>query len=924
MSRSLRVMFAGSLAMGMHAATAQEAGEQPMQRVEITGSSIKRIAAEASLPVQSFNQKDIKKTGVTTVTDFIQQIPTMQGFTAAATSVGGGGGGITTASIHDIGEQYTLVLLNGRRIAPSNSGTTIDLNSIPLSAVERVEVLTDGASALYGADAIAGVVNFILKKGASDWQIDAKYNNPERSGGASNSVSISKGFGDYDEDGYSVFFSASHDVQKSLKASQRDFAKSGLINFTDPATGKELLFATASSRALPANAAVRYTAADGTARSVNLNPYALSHNGACAPLNANVYGDGNCYFDSASTIEINPETSRDGVFSSGELKLGNTGFRGFYDFAFTKANVRSSIAPFPAQFSIAKGSSLYNRYIAPYLTAEQAAGVTSVNANYRLMEMGNRTYDYGTKATHIVAGVDGNAFGWDVNSAFTWSRNRQQTDYVSGFPLASEFEAAIGAGLLDPFSYGLGEMPESMKNTLLGTGFSGLYQTQTVIMKGWDARGSREAFKLPGGAAMLGVGVDYRDTNYHMDSQKVAENAEILYEGGAIDSGYHRANAGAYAELMMPVTKQLEVTASARYDRIGAVKDNNGGKTYGDTESANTWKLSAKYSATKNVMFRAAAGTGFRVATMQQIAGVQEDWGVTGGNYQCPLTGSAHPLASYCNGVGRTQFEAFRAGNANLKPEKSKQWSIGTVWEPTGNLSLALDLWNVEIRDQVQDVTEAQIFADPAKFADLFTTKYLNSTGSRELAVILAPINIGKRENRGIDYDLTHKQNIWGGRLTSRLAGTYLLRSRFTEPGSDDVWTTSLNRYGIDDKVSFRHVIKASTSFETKQLTHTLIASYRNGYVDKPQTLDDCAVIVAGSPGECYAVTLDVPSYTTFDYQVAYRPLANVEISAGVLNLFDRNPPFSLRNAGSHQMGYNPSYSSALGRQLYLSGSYRF
>jgi iron complex outermembrane receptor protein len=917
-------MFAGSLAMGMHAATAQEAGGQPMQRVEITGSSIKRIAAEASLPVQTFSQKDIKKTGVTTVTDFIQQIPAMQGFSVAADSVGGGGGGITTASIHDIGEQYTLVLLNGRRIAPSNSGTTIDLNSIPLSAVERVEVLTDGASALYGADAIAGVVNFILKKGASDWQVDAKYNNPERSGGASNSVSISKGFGDIDEDGYSVFFSASHDVQKSLKASQRSFASSGFINFTDPATGKALMAATGSSRALPANASVRYTDAAGKAQSLNLNPYALSHNGACAPLNADLYGDGACYFDSSSTIEINPETKRDGVFSSGELKLGNTGFRGFYDFAFTKANVRSSIAPFPAQFSIKKDSSLYNQYILPYLTAEQAAGVTAVNANYRLMEMGNRTYDYGTKATHLVAGVDGNAFGWDLNSAFTWSRNRQTQDYVRGFPLASKFNAAIDAGLLDPFSYGLGEMPESMKNTLLGTGFSGLYQTQTVIMKGWDARGSREAFKLPGGAAMLGVGVDYRDTNYHVDAEKVAEDIEILYDGGAVDSGYHRANAGAYAELMMPVTKSLEVTASARYDRIGAVKDNNGGKTYGDTESANTWKLSAKYSATKNLMFRAAAGTGFRAATMQQIAGVQEDWGVTAGTYNCPLAGTSHPLASYCNGIGRTQFEAFRSGNAELKPEKSKQWSIGTVWEPLTGLSLSLDLWNVEIRDQVSDVAESRIFADPVTYANLYTTKYLNSTGASELAIIYAPINIGKTENRGIDYDLTHKMNLWGGRLTSRLAGTYLLRSRYTEPGTDDQWTTSLNRYGSNDKVSFRHVIKASTSFETKQLTHTLTASYRNGYADKVWTADDCVVIVAGSAGECHAPALQVPSYTTFDYQVAYRPLNNVEISAGFLNMFDRNPPLSLRNAGSHQMGYNPAYSSALGRQLYLSGSYRF
>ncbi len=918
LSRSLRVMFAGSLALGMHAATAQEAG-QPMQRVEITGSSIKRIAAEASLPVQSFNQKDIKKSGVTTVTDFIQQIPAMQGFSVAADSVGGGGGGVTTASIHDIGSAYTLVLLNGRRVAPANSGTTIDLNSIPLSAIERVEVLTDGASALYGADAIAGVVNFILKKGASDWEINAKYNRPQESGGASNSVSISKGFGDIDDDGYSVFFSASHDVQKSLKASQRDFARTGIIGFTDPATGRALQFINGASRAIPGNATVKYRTAGGI-ESVNLNPYALA-NGGCAPQNHDFYGDGNCYFDSPSTIEINPETKRDALFSSGSMKLGQSGFNAFYDFAYTEANVRASIAPMPAQFSIAQGSALYNQYILPNLTAEQAANGVNTVAYYRATGLGNRVYDYGTKATHVVAGVDGNAFGWDVNSAVTWSRNKQKQDYVGGSPLADKFQAAVDAGLIDPFS---GSVSDATRAALQASDFSGLYNTQTVTMKGWDARASRSAFVLPGGTAMLGVGVDYRNTAFTMAQEDVARSAAILNDGGAVDSGYERDNAGAYAELMMPVSKQLELTASARYDQIGAIEDKLTGSTIGNKENATTWKLSGKYSATKNLMFRAAAGTGFRAASMQEIAGVLEDWGVTGGNYQCPLTGSSHPLASYCGGVGRQQFEAFQGGNPNLKPEKSKQWSIGTVWEPTSSISMAIDLWNVEIRDQVSSVNEADIFANAGKYPDLFTTKHINATGEDVLAVKLLPINIGKTENRGIDYDFTHKLNVYGGKLTSRLAGTWLLRSRYTVPGKDDEWTTSLNRYGINDKVSFRHVVKASSSWETKQTTHTLTAAYRNGYTDKAQTEDDCAVIVAGSPGACYGVTLRVPSYTTFDYQVAYRPMPKVEITAGIVNLFDRNPPFSLRNAGSHQVGYNPSYSSALGRQFYLSGSYRF
>ena len=604
-SRSLRLMFAGGMALGMHAAYAQETTDGTMQRVEVTGSSIKRIASEASLPVQSFNQKDIKKTGVTTVTDFIQQIPAMQGFSVAADSVGGGGGGVTTASIHDIGAAYTLVLLNGRRIAPSNSGTTIDLNSIPLSAIERVEVLTDGASALYGADAIAGVVNFILKKGASPLEINAKYSRPEESGGASNSISISKGFGDIDEDGYSIFVSASHDEQKSLKASQRSFAKSGIINFNDPKTGKALQFINGSSRSAPGNASVDYNRTDPLTGAVvinpktnkpfvdtvNLNPYALAHGGKCAASNMDFYGDGNCYFDSPSTIEINPESKRDAIFSSGTLKLGKTGFQGFYDLAYTEARVVASIAPYPADFSVDVGSPLFNKYLAPNLTPAQLANATGAVAKYRLSEMGNRVYDYGTKATHIVAGVDGNAFGWDINSAVTYSKNKQTQQYVSGFPLSDKFDAQVAAGNIDPFAYPVGTMPDAMRQALMGTGFSGTYNTQTVEMKGIDGRASRPVFSLPGGTAMLGVGADYRNTSYKVQQADVAKQAQILFDNAQVDSEYARDNAGAYAELMLPISKKLEMTGSLRYDQIGAIDDKLTGKTVGKKENATTWKI---------------------------------------------------------------------------------------------------------------------------------------------------------------------------------------------------------------------------------------------------------------------------------------------------------------------------------------------
>ncbi len=908
----------------MQAALAQDTstGSTQLERVEITGSSIKRIAAEAALPVQTFSQADIKRSGVTSVTDFIQQLPVMQGFTVAADSVGGGGGGITTASIHDIGETYTLVLLNGRRMAPATSGSTIDINSIPLAAVERIEVLTDGASALYGSDAIAGVVNFILKKGAAPFTIEAKVGKPQHPGAASRMVSLSKGFGDFDTDGYSFFVSGSHQNEDRLKASQRDFAKTGIIDFTNPANGELLHFFNGSSRSIPPNVAVSYLDANGKKKSVNINPY-LKINGKCPAAHVDL-GDGNCYFDYTSSVEIAPEIKRDSIFASGSIKLGNSGFKAFGDLALNNAHVYSTIAPYPAEFALAKTSPLFTQYIAPYLTPLQLANETSANVKYRLQDLGGRAYDYQSQTSHVVAGVDGSAMGWDVNSAVTISENKQSQNYVSGFPLADRFTTALSNGSIDPFPYALGEMPATMITALKDTQFTGTYNTTDIKMHGIDGRASREVFKLGGGSAQLGIGADYRQTSYTQRANQAVAHAEILFDDPQPEFDLKRSNAGAYAELLMPFSKQIEITTSARYDSISKITDGLNGVTTGNDQSAGTYKVSARYQPQKSMLFRAAFGTGFKAGSMMEIAQPKTDFGVTGGTYVCPFTAANglqnHPLAQYCDSA-KGQIEEFTGGNPELKPETSRQWSLGAVFEPTDNISIKLDLWNVSIKDAITSVDEALILADPNKYIGLYTTKYKASTGLSTLAILLAPINIGQQENRGLDYDFVFRNKLGNGKMTNRIAGTYMITSRYTTPGTSDSWETSLGQYGSNSAVTFRNVIKASSTVDYGSWTHTLAANYRSGYKDKHHDVDNCAV---DNGVDCVDVQLNVPEYYTFDWQTQFRPMKNLELTAGIVNLADKKPPLSLRNTGSHQLGYDPRYASPVGRTYYLSASYKF
>ena len=340
LSRSLRLMFSGGVAVGFgllaHPAIAQDApaaDNATIQRVEITGSSIKRIAKEGALPVQVLSQEDIKKSGAASATDLLQMLPAMQGFVPSSSSVNGGGAGVTTAALHSLQSKYTLVLLDGQRLAPSalpaglGGGYAVNLESIPLEAVERVEILTDGASALYGSDAIAGVVNFILKKNRTDGEAYATYQQPAKSGGRSSTAGITKGFGDLDTDGYNVLISYSHDEQQRLAASQRAFSAQGAyLPFSYQ--GTNYIFDQRTSNTEPANITfqARPKGSTGDPVSYSINPYYAAHGNCGSPLaGVQIVTGGptnvSCSFNYAATVEDIPGFIRDSGLIKGTYQI---------------------------------------------------------------------------------------------------------------------------------------------------------------------------------------------------------------------------------------------------------------------------------------------------------------------------------------------------------------------------------------------------------------------------------------------------------------------------------------------------------------------------------------------------------------------------------------------------------------------------
>jgi iron complex outermembrane receptor protein len=905
-ARSVRLAVS---ALALIAAGQVAAQEAPMQRVEITGSAIKRIAVEGALPVQRLSQEQIAKTGATTVADLIQALPSMQGFTVDAVAAGTNSGGRVSASIHDLGEEYTLVLLNGRRVAPQGSGSAVNLNAIPMSAVERVEILTDGASALYGSDAIAGVINFILKSSVKTTTVEATVSQPfDSSGGRSSNFNITSGWTGLD-DRLTLVGSYRHDERKQLKATDRDFAKTAFVPFS--ANGTNYIYDRTSTATVPANVSVTFN--DPTQPSIGFSPY-LKKNGKCPAMNfesiANTATTQNCAFDFVSTIEIVPENKRDSFFGKATFKL-NDNVNLFAEAALSRLDLTARIAPNTAPFTITTSSQYYTDNVLPYLTPAQASSVKQVSGNYRTYDWGTRDSRTVTDSTHLVVGAEGELAGWSFNSGLTFSKNEINERYVGGYALNKEFRDMLANRSFDPFAP-VGQQSDATKQLITNSIFHGSIRKASTTLKGIDMHASRELFDLKGGAAALAVGGDFRNYAYEQTPSTAAATGVVYNLNTPATYDMDRDTYGVFAELLAPVVKGLELTGAVRYDGFSAI-DNGVTKTkMGNRESATTYKVSARWQPTQSILVRGSYGTGFKAPSMLDIGQPLVNNGFTSGNFDCPIAS-----ADYCR-PGKTQYNQIAGGNADLKPEKSKQFTIGFRMEPTPAFSFGADLWDVKMRDKVSAISEVQAFADPVKFRNLFTTYTEPATGNTYWAFKSLSINIGQTHNQGIDWDMTGRKKFDFGNLTSTLAGTYMIKADYTVPGTSDQWTSNMNHFGITNAVTFRNVVRWTTTLDTGAFSNSIIVNYRNGYTDAEATVRNM------STNKNEQIRLHVPSFMTFDWQGKWAVNKQVTVRGGIKNLFDRNPPLSLRNSSGHQVGFDPRYADPMGRSFYLTGGYAF
>ncbi len=897
LSRSIRLVCASGVLVGLGCAmqpalAQQEADTAPMQRVEVTGSSIKRLAAETANPLTVIKADEFIKQGLTTAQEVLSKIPSNNAGLGSGNAIGGNSSGLPTggqasADLRGLGGDKTLVLLNGRRIANHPyDGASVDLNIIPISALDRVEVLRDGASSIYGTDAIGGVINFITKRAVNATTVTAEVVHPEHSGGGERRFNLSSGTGKLDTDGWNVFGVIDYHHQDVLTAQQRAFSATGV----HPEHGQ----VATSGTTFPGNffdpgVPGLTPGAPAIIPSVTGNPGYAS--GCLAPLSVpNSDPDvKTCRQDYSRQVDDLPRQRQVSFFGKGSLKLG-ADHLATIEYLHSENMIVSRTAPPPQTGLVLPNTSPYYPGNAGGVPAQAGLSGQPLSVNWRPLEAGQRQIDSTGKADRLLLGLEGVLAGWDYKSGLTHAISKSSEDFTGGYVQDASFAAGVANGILNPFA----EQNAAGKAYLASTALRGEVQNAKVTTTTIDAKASRDLMAMGGGQLAIALGTELRheEAEFNVNRDIASQAASSGLSGSQSKDGSRNIEA-VFAELNVPFTKELEVNLAARFDN------------YNDVGNTTNPKLSVRYQPTSAVLIRGSASTGFRAPTLfEKNAPLSRN--DTNNAYNDPILCPGGVPQAGANPLRDCDLQQFKlqGGNPDLKPEKSKTFSFGAVLEPTRNVTVSLDYWNIKLKDKIGALPEQSVFDNYAKYQALFLR---NPDGSPN-AILDVNQNLGKVNTDGVDlsFNVAWPRTSYGS-FSFSLDGTYVHKYEYQNE-RDGVFTQNVGVYGDNNPV-FRWKHTASASWAAGAWSATLSQAFKAKYTDQNLVDPEFA--------------RDVSSYSLWSLSGNYTGFKGVTLTAGVKNLFDKEPPYS--NQGTmFQQGYDPRYTDPIGRALYLRGSYTF
>ena len=912
MVQGLALAFGGLTVVGTALAqqTPPAQTQQQLERITITGSNIRRTDTETVAPVEIITREQIERTGQPTVADVLRNIPANLGGSYSESFSNSFAAGASGISLRGLGQKTTLVLINGRRtagygFAQNLQESFVDINSIPSSAVERIEILKDGASAIYGSDAIAGVVNIILRR---------DFKGIEASGGVGFSegdndyrASIVAGFGDLGSQRFNIFGVLDYYKRDELLLSDtkfgenRDFrGEEGGRNFgnlttggtwfnTGPAGSPQSLQRRAISECARYGGTVLDYSGAVAAGLINLGITGGVPNGP-APLGTGANQPGNtwCSRDINNVLAALPGTERIGFLGRGIFDFTST-TQGFAEFGYSRVETKQTFTPPFFQTTALQPTAAglspfsYNIIFGPGV----AGNPFPTNATFAgsLYSLGTRDAKIESDTYRGLAGLRFSGFGWDGEAAVGYAKNEVEqlnirritksgTSAAFGVPSTPQPPTPISTS--SQFNLNTPSVNSAAVNNLLLIDFP---RTAESTLKFVDAKASREIGTLPGGPIGLAVGAEFRKEELSDRPDVNATSGNILGQGITATNG-ERDNFAAFAELAIPLTRQLETQLALRYD------------DYSDFGTTLNPKVGLKFKPVPEFLLRANWGRGFRAPSLPEISPSVATFFV---QVNDPVTGQ--------NGV---QISGVFAGNPNLQPEKSRSTTVGFVWEPSNSFNVSLDVYDISWSNIVgstsfQDLVDAggpNVIRDPV-------------TGNI-VTVLNNYRNLSRTETRGVDIDARYVARTQWGRFSPRLNAVYV--AKFEEEGTENVGTNG----GFNTYPRIKGYI--SLDWDSGPWAATARANYIHHYYQ--QLLAGSFRAPQNPQFQTGTYPQKVPSYTSYDLYARYNLTANLTVSAAVLNFTDEVPPYD--PGFSTTFLYDFTQYDVRGRQYRVGLTYKF
>ncbi|TWI65496.1 iron complex outermembrane receptor protein [Pseudoduganella lurida] len=919
------------------AQTTEPAAGQTVQRVEITGSNIRRSQAETASPVQTVNRADIEKSGKTTVAELLQTLA-VDNSGSVPTSFGSGfAAGASGISLRGLGAQSTLVLLNGRRIAPygladDGQKTFADLNIIPAEAVERVEILKDGASAIYGSDAIAGVVNVILRRDYVGTTVRASQGLSNEKDGADTRIAVTHGVGDLETDRYNFLFSAEYGKKKEVW--NRDRADRGAVGKSDLRD-----FGFSAQEALGGTGAIVNSGSAGSSIIGNVqqpgggyysrdslaagNGFTRTFPGAkCSNLTSHPQGDplGGCLIDSAQQYnQMQPRQETLNLFSRATFQL-NPDWQAYVELNGYHSNSDSSSTPSGISGSVGyPGGPVNNATISlgaahpdnPYFGS-------TARLRYLAYDVGPRTSNIESNFTRAVAGLKGSAAGWDIDSAILFSMNKVNNErggylqrdvaYALLNPSAANVAAAQASAAYRALPAGtywrIGENAGLNSQALYDALSPTIANDATTKLALADFKASREFGQLPGGAIGIAVGAEVRHDSTELAPTAGTDRGNIIGLGYSAYEG-QRNSVALYTEAIAPVLKTLEISGALRYDHFNDV-----GNSY-------TPKVGFKFTPINSFALRGTFARGFRApGAAENGRGGLAAFTTAADPTRCALGVTAACSAS--------SVAVITSPNPDLSPEKSKSFSLGAVWDPLPRTSISIDGWQIKRTNEINQESTLSAIAAGRVVRDIGSSTRPGDPGAI-VAVLSNYVNSAATEVRGLDLDARTTFQIGSaGSITADAKWTHLFKYQRIEQNGDSVDFAGThgncdvtNCIGTpDDRVNL------GLTWDRGPIRLSGIVNFRGKLDNKYEKEDtECAFTFANgndAPNGC-----KISSFTTLDLTGRYKVSDKAELFGTIQNVFDKEPPLDPLTYGA--AGYNPlDYSGALGRYFQIGMRYTF